>query len=518
MNPNKKRKSARVMLKISLIGILSILSIFGFDDGVIVTDTTPSHMTPGESVAIDITITKAQIESFGKLLINVPEGFIAEEIESQGASFTFANNKAKFIWMTLPQGEVFTVKYMLTAKNDVALGDHTISGIFSYIKNNQRVDYRMTEKIIRVTDESVTDINIYDNSPLTDPEVTPPTSVVSDGNQENINPVTGKETQITCYRTYQRIAPDQFQITLRVVRADYVGFAKIADVFSIDYAVAEGDSDGAVTVAAQGKMKYVWFEVPEVDEFYVTYFLTSDQFANAYPKIDGKLSVVKNGEPIDMPVIDIRQGDTFADNTPPSTINNTEETEVQDNSNEADLSENNTTEEDEADTLLDNSNSIIEEQATQVVTESEVTEVQTQEDNLSNETENKSPEVTEPEKENPTTTANVEDEEPPAAVHTIPNAETGVTYKVQILAAHKTIGKTYFKKRHNYSENFSIENHEGWVKYTTGSFKEYKQARDDRERINSKYVLPGPFVTAYNEGERITVQEALMITKQQWYQ
>ncbi len=88
---------------------------------------------------------------------------------------------------------------------------------------------------------------------------------------------------------------------------------------------------------------------------------------------------------------------------------------------------------------------------------------------------------------------------------------------MQILAAHKTTNQKYFKKRHNYSESFDIENHEGWVKYTTGEFQKYKSARDKRESLN-EFKFPGPFVTAYNNGDRITVQEALMISKQDWTQ
>ena len=54
------------------------------------------------------------------------------------------------------------------------------------------------------------------------------------------------------------------------------------------------------------------------------------------------------------------------------------------------------------------------------------------------------------------------------------------------------------------------------MKYTTGDFLAYKQARDGREEIKSNYTFPGPFVVAYNNGERITVQEALMISNQKW--
>ena len=61
----------------------------------------------------------------------------------------------------------------------------------------------------------------------------------------------------------------------------------------------------------------------------------------------------------------------------------------------------------------------------------------------------------------------------------------------------------------------SMELHEGWKKYIVGKYDKYKDARDSREAIRSKGV-ENPFVTAYNSGKRITVQEALMVSSQQW--
>jgi hypothetical protein len=102
-----------------------------------------------------------------------------------------------------------------------------------------------------------------------------------------------------------------------------------------------------------------------------------------------------------------------------------------------------------------------------------------------------------------------------AKVTSVPSPETGITYKVQITAAHREVGHPYFIQRHHYSGDFSIEHHEGWIKYVTGNFDAYAAARDRRQSyIAANYNFPGPFVTAYNNGERITVQEALMIARQ----
>ena len=83
---------------------------------------------------------------------------------------------------------------------------------------------------------------------------------------------------------------------------------------------------------------------------------------------------------------------------------------------------------------------------------------------------------------------------------------TNINYRVQILAAHRIAEKKYMKKQFNYGDNYDLENHDGWIKYTTGNFQEYKVARDKRNNLN-KHNFPGPFVTAYNYGERITVRE-----------
>ena len=97
------------------------------------------------------------------------------------------------------------------------------------------------------------------------------------------------------------------------------------------------------------------------------------------------------------------------------------------------------------------------------------------------------------------------------------NADEGISYRVQICATRKIAESTYFEKNKNFRAQVTIENHEGWYKYTTGSFEVYQSARNSREAINQRFEFDGPFVAAYNDGDRISVQEALMISNQQWF-
>jgi len=94
-----------------------------------------------------------------------------------------------------------------------------------------------------------------------------------------------------------------------------------------------------------------------------------------------------------------------------------------------------------------------------------------------------------------------------------------VKYKVQLMANHRKVTGEEWKNKYGFEDDYAVENHEGWMKWTHGQFNEYKLAKQYRNEVTQRCPsLPGPFVVAYQDGKRITVQEALMITQQPWVQ
>ena len=103
----------------------------------------------------------------------------------------------------------------------------------------------------------------------------------------------------------------------------------------------------------------------------------------------------------------------------------------------------------------------------------------------------------------------------PAPTESAP-ATKDVAFGIQILATHAAVGSEAVKRIYAYPGEVRHEQHETWHKYTTGYHTTYRAARDNRVALNSNHSFPGPFVTAYLNGQRITVQEALLVTKQNW--
>jgi hypothetical protein len=92
--------------------------------------------------------------------------------------------------------------------------------------------------------------------------------------------------------------------------------------------------------------------------------------------------------------------------------------------------------------------------------------------------------------------------------------QTGITFRVQILASRKPIkGNQYFKSR-NIPGQIQTEFINGWYRYTTGSFKHYFQAREYLIQIQKNSGIIGAFVCAYQEGVRIPLKLALELTNQ----
>lgn len=447
---------------------------FLLSDGIEITSNLPNELVRDSTYIVEVNIKKGDLFGFAKFQQNFPEGFIAKPVQTEEASFTFSDGKVKFIWMALPERDEIKIAYALTATTD-APEESLLGGKFSYISDNERKSYDISNQTIRVISEE-------DIAPPAPPAIASVDRKVMD------------------------LGNNTYEVELSIDKEGVYGFGKLEEYLPGGAEAEVLENNKAVFSQVDEKAKFVWMSIPDDEVLKISYKVTAtEDIASQLETMEGNFAFLDDNETktvaiMGAPVEEV--AGSIAQNEESETVTEPETAEVTEPVDEPEVAQIDEPEETVEETT---------EEVAQTPTEPEVVEPEVEEEVAQVETETSSQPIEKPSKQEKF--ASNDDN-----VTSIPDPESGVMYRVQIMAGHRMVSKDFIAKKYSYNSNYLTENHEGWIKYITGEFGVYKQARDKREDlVAANHNFPGPFVTAYNDGQRITVQEALMISNQKWF-
>jgi hypothetical protein len=261
----------------------------------------------------------------------------------------------------------------------------------------------------------------------------------------------------------------EYIVNLKVKKGATRGFARYSDDLKSGVIAKAITTDGSSFSVADGKVKFVWVSVLIKDELELSYSLTST--TSIAMTLKGEYSYLEDNqskkylltpEPLEINLAPAVATNTTEPVTTPTVAMVTP-----------------------TETLA------LETPTVAVVTPTETVAVITQ-------------------TETPTNTKPVNE--------TVAKNDGSVNYMVQIGAfTNGNVTASVLKQKFGISETVKSEMQGGFSKFMVGSHREYKGARDQRERIRNNNGVKSAFVVAYNLSKRITVQEALMISNQKWY-
>jgi hypothetical protein len=104
------------------------LSIAGAQ--VTVQTNLPASLAPGQEYLIEVKINKGSIANFAKYQIDVPAGVTVTEGDTRTGNFTFDDNRAKIVWVSIPAEAEFIVTFKM---NMAASGPGTFVHKFYYL-------------------------------------------------------------------------------------------------------------------------------------------------------------------------------------------------------------------------------------------------------------------------------------------------------------------------------------------------------------------------------------------------
>lgn len=463
-----------VKLVISLLNLIVFLAIQIFPGNVSVKLDVPSEVQAGSEFDVRITLNKGSLEGFSRFQQTIPAGLTASSGMSSNADFSFSDKKVRLIWLRIPSTDEITVTYRV--KIDERLkGTFMLDGKFSYIENNERKSVDINPVAITIlpsptVDPSlIVDIKDFEKMTMPYPGITP-----------------SDVANIACIRQkpYSGGKGD-YIVKVLVSKESTRRFAKIEENVPDGFTAVALDTRDAIFTFKEQKVKFLWMNLPLEPFFTISYrLIPKNQASLPVPEIHGAFSYLIDEKTVSVGIVQSEHD--------LSTVN---EANIKDFI---------------ADALTAPAPVLAEVQSDEPV-KAEPQPVAAEPQQTEKPAADK-PVVTRPQAAIKSPVTNKAD----ATTRLSP--EQGVYYRIQLAAGHKPVNiKRYFKNL-QLEKEIRQEEHEGWNKYSVGSFSIYKEARDYRVHIWNTTPVKDAFITAYNNGQRITVQEALMITEQKWYQ
>jgi hypothetical protein len=443
---------------LAIIGILLVALPSFLAEDVTVQINLPDTIEAGTEVRVDVVIDKGAVTGFARFQQDLPYGMTARAVNSANADFSFQDRKVRLIWLKLPAEDQLTFSYIITV-NERLTGKTDLNGRFSYIENNERQSVDLQPQLLAINPSPNVDpsmiVDIHDYARLAASD--PPAGA----------------TQAACIRQEPVWMQNEqvFLVTLLVNKDAVKKFAKIEENIPAGYTAENIDSKNGIFTYKDQVARFIWMNLPADPYFTVTYKLVPDRGYTANPSdmhITGAFSYMVGDKTETANVVERPEGliglnQNAVDNILKSITAGTAKKPV--------LAANRPT---------------YPPQGSPAVKTSPAAASST-----NNKNGNSTGELLKP--------------------------EPGIYYRIQIAAGHRPVNvQRYFKK---YRLDYSVmkEQHDGWIKYSIGSFPEYKDARDYRIRLSNTALAYNTFIAAYNNGKRITVQEALMASNQKWY-
>jgi len=125
--------------------------------GNITVQRTVSKSGDGE-YTINLKINKGLTKGFARYSDDLPADLNARGVKTEGASFSVADGKIKFVWVNAPEQEIVEISYVISGVKQPL----TLKGEYSYLEQNLSKSYTLPE-------ETITPDNIAANTNTTAP-------------------------------------------------------------------------------------------------------------------------------------------------------------------------------------------------------------------------------------------------------------------------------------------------------------------------------------------------------------
>jgi cell division septation protein DedD len=132
-----------------IVTFLSFMSFSALFSQITITANLPSEISANATIETEIKINKGTVGNFAKYQMDVPPGYSVASVDVKGGNFTFENQRAKIVWVSVPSDPEFAIKFKIQASSDAA-AEGTFAQKFYYLENNEKKEIEATPIVITI--------------------------------------------------------------------------------------------------------------------------------------------------------------------------------------------------------------------------------------------------------------------------------------------------------------------------------------------------------------------------------
>ncbi len=148
-----------------ILTILALAFSAGSFSQITVSSNLPSGMASASSVETEVKINKGAVGNFAKYQMDVPPGYMVSAIDVKGGNFTFENQRAKIVWVSVPSEAEFTIKLKVQANSDAA-NPGAFTQKFYYLENNEKKEVEGNTTIVTIGGGSAVALTPTETKPV----------------------------------------------------------------------------------------------------------------------------------------------------------------------------------------------------------------------------------------------------------------------------------------------------------------------------------------------------------------
>ena len=415
----------------------------------------PRFIEPGKDLTVNMLLTRGATRGFIKIEKYFPVGIVAVPVDVAGAEFSFNNNYLVIFWKEFPDKDEVEVKYKLIVPATIE-GKGKIEGKVSYFEKGKMTNYAFED--LGITFQKA------DSDDETEKTLETPLKVIvgapnkTKGSIEKVaKPI---PTTLQAKRNINVLNATEMLVQINIQQTNLTGFLKLEENIPAGLKAVAAGAGTSTFSFVDNKVKFIWSDAPKENQITVSYKLMRDGFNATSLSLEGSANYLDNG---DTKKVDIKDENIVWD------FKQSEATE------KATVKPDATARKEKQVAKKDDSK-----------------------------TEKVTPKKTSKPVDSP--------ESKPITNKSSNQSKGGIVFKVQICATQNKSEAIKVAAEFNLTEEIESEMQDGWHKYTIGSFDTYEDAKNMRDGKGN--LASVPFIAAYYNGKRISVQEALMIRSQ----